>query len=247
MSISLAKNKWVKVAFAALALLGILWWCTAGTWRYKITVNVDTPEGLKSGYAVREASAVASGPSLFQEGTTTVSLKGEAVVVDLGARGVLFAPMHTDDYMTVFQMFPVPGEPPGNGNTTGKGIRYYRSLVTPPKELPLKEYPELVMFRSLKDPKSITLVQEMARREDPDVHWAEQAYYIKADHFEELFGKGVKLHSITIEMTNERLTKKIEKWLPWMTGYPEDPILPKIDANDFSIEAQLRKANFVRR
>ena len=32
----------------------------SGTWRYRITVEVETPEGLKSGSAVREAWASAS-------------------------------------------------------------------------------------------------------------------------------------------------------------------------------------------
>src|SRR4051812_15423843 len=60
------------------------------TFRYKMTVTVTTPEGDKTGSAVREVS-VTHGLHLTPEMQPAVHLKGEAVVVDLGSRGVLFA------------------------------------------------------------------------------------------------------------------------------------------------------------
>lgn len=40
---------------------------------------------------------------------------------------------------------------------------------------------------------------------------------LKADHFEELFGEGVKLKSITLEITDEPVTwGVVDEWLPWL-------------------------------
>src|SRR4051812_10059597 len=64
----------------------------SGTWHYKMTVTVETPEGIKTGSAVR-AVTVHLVPRLSLEVHPTIEVKGEAVAVDLGRRGVLFALM----------------------------------------------------------------------------------------------------------------------------------------------------------
>lgn len=176
----------------------------SGTWRYKMTVAVETPEGLKTGSAVREISN--SDSSLAFELTQSVNpgeLKGEAVVVDLGSRGKLFAllsgykrgPDYAED--VVFDVFPYDG-----GYSTAAGIRHYRSLKDAKATLTPTDYPVLVMFKDIKDPKTVTSVLEM---ETENQGYPKQ-FRIKADHFEELFGKGVKLKEITIEMTDEKVT-----------------------------------------
>ena len=59
--------------------------------RYKMTVTVETPEGIKTGYAVREASRYTEPSILPDQGGAFYNItKGEAVVVDLEQRGVLF-------------------------------------------------------------------------------------------------------------------------------------------------------------
>jgi hypothetical protein len=59
--------------------------------RYKMAVTVETPEGLKTGTAVREAGRYTEPSILPDQGGTSYNVtKGEAVVVDLGKRGVLF-------------------------------------------------------------------------------------------------------------------------------------------------------------
>ncbi|RXR28273.1 hypothetical protein [Sphingobium fluviale] len=61
------------------------------TIRYKMTVTVETPEGIKTGSAVREAIRYTEPSILPDQGGTFYNItKGEAVVVDLGHRGVLF-------------------------------------------------------------------------------------------------------------------------------------------------------------
>lgn len=195
------KLKWYLIAFGfiALALLAT-WWMTHGSWRYKVTVSVETPEGIKTGYAVREAWATAGGPSLLP-GNTQVRVKGEAVVVDLGARGVVYAVMGTNDEYTVFKAFPKEGA------TTAEGIRYYRSLKPGTHtSLAIEDRPLIVTFKDPNDPRSVTAVYQTSWMDDP-ADSSERIAIVKEDNFEKVFGKGVRLKDITVEITDEKVTR----------------------------------------
>lgn len=41
-------------------------------------------------------------------------------------------------------------------------------------------------------------------------------YHLEEDNFEELFGQGVRLKEITVEMTDDPVTREIERYLPWL-------------------------------
>lgn len=181
---------------AALAMGDLL---AAGSWRYKMTVVVETPEGIKTGSAVREVS-VKDNPKITPETIPHIEIKGEAVAVDLGARGVLFALLknyrgtnyaHNVVYRTI------------GGNLSPEGIRFLQNATGKKAVLEPRRYPMLVMFRDITDPKTVTPVLEFA--DDGS---------IKADYFEELFGKGVKLKEISIEITDEPVTWGIKKIRP---------------------------------
>ena len=165
-----------------------------GTWRYKLTVNVDTPEGLKSGSAVREVEVCLVDHLVPEVADADVKVRGEAVVVDLGKRGVLFAIMDTDgSYQIVFEAFP------GAYGLTKEGIDYYSKLkaskiITDPKKYP--EYAQLITFSDLKNPLTVMAIHP----EKPD----------------NILGYGVKIKDIAIEMTDKPVTWKINQWLPWL-------------------------------
>ncbi|MBU0800556.1 MAG: hypothetical protein KKA05_06070 [Alphaproteobacteria bacterium] len=201
----------------------------AGSWRYKTTVVVETPEGIKTGSAVREISNSNSinRLNLTQSGNPA-KVVGEPVVVDLGERGMLFALLkaykrgedHGSDVL--YDVFPpfggcTYGLKPCNvgGGTTIGGIKYYKELFGAQgnKSVVLNptDYPLLVMFKDIDDPKTVTLVQELESNRRIPV-----TYTIKADHFEEFFGEGVRLKEISIEMTDEPVTRTIISALPWL-------------------------------
>ncbi len=64
-------------------------------------------------------------PELPQGGVRAEE-EGEAVVIDLGDRGMVFAVMGTDDYWTFFNAFAPENNP--SIVATVKGLRYYKSV-----------------------------------------------------------------------------------------------------------------------
>lgn len=214
---------WGKILGIALVLIattaiaadfGIKVTTQKASWRYKITVEVETPEGLKTGYAVREARLTVTPQRELRSYFNNARTKGEAVVVDLGKRGVLFAVMNTNDYRQVFTAFPT-----NLGGATPEGLKYYEALQYkhPKANLSLDVYPRFVHFRDLKNPKTIEIVYETEVFETRLPSGAiENHERVKTDHMEDIYGMGVRIKGVTVEMTTESITWKIEKWLPWL-------------------------------
>lgn len=180
-------------------------------WRYKMTVSVETPEGIVSGSAVRQMGNDTAGSALPEVGNPA-DVRGEAVVVDLGQRGVLFALISHQSDLEFYNAFPVPGMPIGNGGSSPEGIRYYASLPAGSKGTLNPEYPpgypKLVMFKDINDPKSVTEAQIWERND-------RGLFDLKQDRMQELFGNSVKLKDITLEITDESVTSGIvDKALP---------------------------------
>lgn len=211
-----------KHMYSILTLLLVVGMCfvawnivyTSGTWRYKMTVEVETPEGIKTGSAVREIYS-RKRPALFGEmhnGGLTALAKGEAVVVDLGARGVLFGLLNgpkVNGVSVVRYAFPCEKCLGGNGVTTKESILYYRGLKSAHAVLTLDLYPQFVRFRSLSDPKTVENLLDFKSCGLRDI-------CLEKDHFEEAFGQGVKLKSVTIEMTEERVSFSMDRYLSWL-------------------------------
>ena len=194
---------WGIVIFAILMVWNFVY--PTGITRYKITVTIETPEGIKTGSAVREYF-VQKTPEPLDTITPHTRVKGEAVVVDLGERGVVFAVMGTDDYWVLWNSFPTDA-----GALTIEGIKYYRSFKGEQKTIALKDRPMLVTFTDIKDPKTVTPVYRVVGTPIPS---SSKYTYDVEDKFEELFGEGVALKDITIETTNEPVTDIIETYLP---------------------------------
>ncbi len=116
----------ILIILAAVLGLAWYWYYPAGSWRYEVTITVDTPEGVKTGSAIHEISN-SKGLFGFPDAGNPADIKGEAVVVDLGERGVLFGLISQGLTRTFYQMFPVPM---GHGGSTREGIRYYRNIET---------------------------------------------------------------------------------------------------------------------
>jgi len=181
--------------------------------RYKMTVTVETPEGVKTGYAVREASRYTEPSILPDQGGTMYNItKGEAVVVDLGQRGVLFALLGGEvEARTVF-----------------KAVTGTSNIAV---ELASSQYPKLVNFKDRSDPKTIEVVLETEPCADPKTGIPHSTTCVKNDRFGEIYSEGVSLKSITVETTDEPVTKDIvakfapsynppDEFMKWFTSLP---------------------------
>ena len=190
----LKKLNLLLLVFLLLTLTGI---AHAGLFsdslRYKMTVTVETPEGIKTGSAVREVT-VTHGLALMPQMHDIPKVNGEAVVVDLGKRGVLFALMKGatlgEDYGADIPVYALGGR-----DKKGKA------------ELPPALYPIFVHFKDINDPKTlenVISVSSNGRLGDTG--------NITQDRMDEIFGKGVSLKRVEIESTDEPITHLIKKY-----------------------------------
>lgn len=232
--------KWVRVwGFAVLAVI-VLWHIAypRDSIRYKITINIETPEGLKTGSAVREVT-VKQFPQLTPEMQPMQSLKGEAAVVDLGTRGVLFAVMGTDDFWTYFYAFAPEGK--GGGEAIGRfGMKPYKAQPHEVRPLSVRFHPTMVMFKDMNDPKSITLAYHATPYEVRDKNDNKEIKYKVEDNLEKLFGKGVRLQSITMERTEEPIVWIVKNYISWLPDYYSKLLDGR---NIHTIDAENRLAN----
>ena len=192
------------------------------TYRYRLTVEVDTPEGLRQGSSVIRVKTqdIIGFPGPDAGGIRT-SVKGEAVVVDLGRRGLLFALLRNANEIAVPSLRPVRGDKSRAGETAGDSLRAVKR-VAGRADVPEESRPILVRFRDIDDPKSVEIVD--------------------ADDLASAFGPGVRLRRITAEITNDRMTEKLEDILPWLgttqllngqSFWKGSKIIDSLDTGDF--------------
>jgi len=178
------------VFLAALFLAG----CTSSeTFRYRMIVEVETPQGLRTGSSVREVEVWERMDDAIIGNKVGGKVRGEAVAVDLPNGKTLYM-LLGDARWLAHQAIKTP--PPGNGHHHWgvKRARWMRDNKAK-GELPRERYPMLVTFGDESDPTSVARV-------DPDDLGA-------------TFGEGVELKRITVEMTDDAVTTDIEERLGW--------------------------------
>ncbi|MGJ8573382.1 MAG: hypothetical protein ACSHXI_22075 [Hoeflea sp.] len=163
-------------------------------WHQKLFVTVETPDGVKTGSSVvlvgLHDTTGNEWMTLPQARGARYELTGEAVVLELAPGRYLFALLKGLPYAT--NVF-FPDEPPVE---TAPALAEMRAS----RELSPKQYPLLVTFADIDDPASV-------QRVDPDD---------LAAHF----GPGYALSSITLAITDEKVTKgRVEAVLGWLCDY----------------------------
>jgi hypothetical protein len=188
----------LAVLLVATGLAGCGFW-DVDHWNQKVIVEVETPDGLVAGSSVQRVKFsrakfnVPDGPSYSFKAT------GEAVAVEVGPGRFLFALLtgerHFGDAGKLAPLAFVGLASPGFASP--EAVKRVASLpVGSRAPLPRTAYPLLVTFADIDDPKTV-------RRVDPDDLAAS-------------FGPGVALQSITLEITDEKVTEgRIEAVLGW--------------------------------
>lgn len=151
-------------AGGALVVSGCGFFEPHGSYRVRMTVEADTPSGPRSGSSVLEITASKVAKLLPEERSGVAELKGEAVVVDL-PDGPLFALLKNDDAGQPLDVRITKALSPG---AAFDGIDDYVAAVRAlgsgkhRAELPRTDWPLMVRFGDLKDPKSVEAVDPQA-------------------------------------------------------------------------------------
>jgi hypothetical protein len=182
--------------------------------RSRLTIVVETPEGERSGSSVtQDTISFPGGLTRAQGWGLWEQFVGEAVVVDLGQRGLLFATLVKRDWfnspgwggsggyaanLTRFPQKKFSGQFPENASINEKYAAYLDEInrIKPKAELPIGDLPVLARFGDQNVPTSAAIV-------DP--------HDLAAS-----FGPGVTLRKAVVEITDDPITKGIETRLPWL-------------------------------
>lgn len=175
------------------------------SYRYKMTVEVETPEGLRTGSSVIEVRAHHEPSILPEQGGDITEVVGEAVAVDLPNKQTLFVLLAPSPQYTAWSLLPK-----GQLRTYANKARW---LAEPGRTrvLPADKYPLLAHFEDISRPETV-----------------EQVY---PDNLDRVFGPGTLIRRIVIESTNEPVTNAIKNRLPWLTMREEASRLHKLNSS----------------
>lgn len=207
--------KWLAIVAAVAVIVAVFAALfPSATVRYRLTLEAEVDGKPATGSGVIEVTYRANPRILGASAQFVTEVRGEAVVLDLGQRGTLFALLKGGEdtrsgaEWIVLRAFNFPGG--ALPSPVEKGIGDVRKL-SGKVELPLKSLPLLVRFREINDPTTIEKVDPL--------------------NLEKSFGPGVKLARATLEIvpagvwpfswfgiTGEPITNKTEKKLNWLKG-----------------------------
>ena len=182
--------------------------CTAAKIKYRLTLQVDVDGVVHEGSGVIETEWTHY-PKWLQAMTSPwrAEVHGEAVVVDLGSSGLLFAvltgPARFDDGHPLGVNPTDPEAILSNFHSTGRQGTTYESLDDLARrrdviDVPFSDLPELVRFGDIRNPGSMEQVNP--------------------DELAVKFGPGVKLVRATLAITDAPISSGIETRLTWLNG-----------------------------
>jgi len=184
---------------ATLALVGCHPKPSLPDYRYRMTVEVETPQGLKSGSSVIEvSSSIASENAFPTPGKLSTQIHGQAVAVDLGGGRVLFALLSKPGLEQGAESYAFDALYAKPWTGADEYVRRVNEMVgrRDVGVLPATAYPTLVTFGNLRNAKSVAAV-------DPD-------------HLDAAFGSTVRLRRITVQMTHDAIGTDMRKRLNWL-------------------------------
>ena len=198
--------RWLAIV---MALLAAVWaWIALGfpdhAHRFRLAVEVDTPDGLRSGSSVIEVERRAYGwVPVYSPGRGRVFVvRGEAVFVDLGlGRNLVAVLAHGDQAQDVDRVTSFWIEAHGRQRSEEDDVWSGRKELRGVVELRPPLIPTLVTFADPLDPATVRVV--------------------RPGEFEEAFGPGFRFRRATLEVVPASVPVTdgvIERRLPWLVG-----------------------------
>lgn len=197
--------------FERLLLLGLMaaaiTGCDAGnpdaTLRYRMTIEVETPDGVRQNSTVRELrfTKPGNGPSIGQS-RGQIDIAGEAVVIDLPNGKTIFALLKGEDgdvdYASrIADRSGIWSE--GKSLTIGPAVELWPEAPRTPQMANTSAVPMLVTFKDVNNPNSVVRVptNDLASR----------------------LGAGYRLKSVRVEVTDQASDRQVGQKLPWLCQY----------------------------
>ncbi len=165
------------------------------THRFRLTIEVETPDGIKTGSSVIETSTWESGNwGPIEARGIRSDFRGRAVFVDLGQNRNLmallgFGPVGADQH----KLFSITRAALASGKKTDDWKEEFR--LKGRGVLPNDYTPALATFKNLNDPAS--------------------AVRVEPSDLVNIFGAGFAFRQALLETTSESVSRDIEKILPW--------------------------------
>lgn len=160
------------------------------TYRYRMTVEVEVDGKVHSGSSVIEVR-LQKQPQIFVPVPPVLpAVSGEAVFVDLGAGRSVIALLASGPNASNVDYPKYIVATHFRLSHSDRDLVQYSSLQGQ-WELPMQTLPTLVTFTDLNDPKT--------------------ARVVRPEEFEAVFGRGVRFKRAFVEMTNDPVTRGIEK------------------------------------
>ena len=198
-------DKFIWFVLATIALLFAAYKLNYPTydWHQKLTLEVQTPDGVKSGSTVNYVALKKVWTPSFLGHDRVYEFSGEALALDLAPGKVLFVllsgidrPPQQGMAVSVFKDL-IPEEKDSSGYYIFEAYRRI-SKVKETRIVPRKNYPLFLTFADLNDPRTFSIV-------DPD-------------NLEATFGPGFSVKQMTLGITREKLTYGvIDPYIPWST------------------------------
>lgn len=182
----------------------------SASYRYRLTYEITVDDKVHVGTSVIEASLGRSATWLPQSGGAHSGARGQAVIIDLGTRGTMFALLTAHNNADYAADIVPRTFPPTRGVITAsrENTRRYQHAGLKATLQP-DQLPTLVRFRNLADPMTVEKV-------DPN-------------NLSKAFGPGVVLRRVTLEtvdlgwwpanaigLSGQPVTRGIEERLEWL-------------------------------
>jgi hypothetical protein len=197
-----------RLAVAACIALALAGCGRSASYRYKLTLSLNTPDGVKTGYNVVEVAYWEVNHGEPHD------ISGEGIYIDLGPGRrplvVLLTSARRPDQRIqdirwsedvptdIFVRLCLNQTKYVNRIDTASTIASCRT----PFEISPSDLPDLVTFDDVNDPSTVRKVypDRLGVWLGPDVSW----------------------RSMTLQATDEALTTGIQKWLPWVDSYQKN-------------------------
>ncbi len=198
------------------------------TYRYRMTVEVNTPEGVKSGSSVIEVTT-----SQWPKWLSGISagnhsgyyIKGEAVFVDLGSGKNMVTLLATGrDAEGVNAMaYLLPHEMLNreykSGRPSVKWARELSNMVGNKIEIQPNYIPTTITFINDNDPRSAEILYST---ESYDANNGKGKYLFKRrvaeNNIQSVFGEGYTLKGVYVELTQDPVSNILREKLRWMNN-----------------------------